>query len=169
MLVFASTHAVLLFGGLLAVLAAAIAFVDARNLIIPDTLNASLAAGGFAYQSWMVSGFAWKALAFAGIIAGLFFAIYLWFIHVRGVHGLGLGDVKMAGAASLWISPWNFSLFLLVTCTTALLFVFFQYMRGAKLSRRTKLPFGPFLGLGVFVTWLFENSGMPTFIPNGGI
>ncbi|MEX0347702.1 MAG: prepilin peptidase [Rhizobiaceae bacterium] len=158
-----------MFGGLLAILIAAIAFVDARNLIIPDTLSASLAAGGFAYQSWLASGIAWKALAFAGIVAGLFLAIYIWFIRVRGVHGLGLGDVKMAGAASLWFSPWNFSLFLLITCITALLFVFFQYLRGARLERRTKLPFGPFLGLGVFVTWFFENSGMPTFIPNGGI
>ncbi len=169
MLVFASTHAALLFGALLAVLVATIAFVDARKLIIPDALNASLAAGGFAYQSWLASGIAWKALAFAGIVVGLFFAIYMWFIHVRGVHGLGLGDVKMAGAASFWFSPWNLSLFLLVTCITALLFVFFQYLRGARLSRSTKLPFGPFLGLGVFVTWFFENSGMTTFIPNGGI
>ncbi len=166
---FTVSNATLIFGALLAILVAMITVFDLRHLIIPDSLNISLAIGGFAYQSWLIAAIAWRQVIFAIVVAALFMAVYLWFIRIRGKHGLGLGDVKMAGAASLWFSPWNLSLFLLVTCVTAMIFVFFGYLRGASFNRSTKVPFGPFLGLGVFVTWLLENTGMPTFIPSGGI
>lgn len=161
--------AILFFGILLTVLVAAIAVVDLRQLIIPDSLNLGLAVAGLLFQVWTEPVLPLGALLFAVLAFLVFLGLQQWFVRVRGVHGLGLGDVKMAGASALWISPWNAALYLLVTCVSALLFVFFIFLRGAKLEMRMKVPFGPFLGLGLLVTWLLENTGLPTFIPNGGI
>lgn len=161
--------AILSFGFLLAVLVVAIAVVDLRQLIIPDSLNLTLAAAGLGFQFWIEPALPLDALLFAALVFVVFLGLQQWFVRVRGVQGLGLGDVKMASASAFWISPWNAALYLLVTCVTALLFVFFASLRGAKLEMKMKVPFGPFLGLGLFVTWLLENTGMPTFIPNGGI
>lgn len=164
-----SSPAVLAFGIMLAGLAAAIAFFDLRHLIIPDSLNLALAAGGLAFQYWKTAQVPVVAVGFAVIVALLFLGLRQGFLRLRGRAGLGLGDVKMAGASALWFSPWNLALYLLATCVSALAFVTFRHLLGSRFSLETKVPFGPFLGLGVFVTWACENSGLPTFIPEGGI
>ncbi len=159
---------VLVFGAVLLALVVAIAVIDIRRLIIPDGLNLGLAATGFGYQFWTLGRVPLLALVFSLLLLSLFWTIRRWFEMTRGQSGLGLGDVKMAGASALWINPWNLALFMLLTCSAALLFVFFSFLRGGTIDLKTKVPFGPFLGLGVFVTWMLENSGMPTFIPDGG-
>jgi leader peptidase (prepilin peptidase)/N-methyltransferase len=73
----------------------------------------------------------------------------------------------MAGASAFWISPWNLTLYLLFSCTGALLFVLYLYLRGGRIDLKMKVPFGPFLGLGLLVTWVLENSGFPTLVPDG--
>ncbi len=160
---------VIFFGAVLAVLVAAIAIIDFRSLIIPDALNAGLAVSGLAFQFWTGTGSIVIPLAFAIAVFLLFLALRRWFKARRQITALGLGDAKMAGASALWISPWNLPLYLLFTCVTALLFVLFSHLKSGNFDTKTKVPFGPFLGLGIFVTWVLENSGIPTFIPNGGL
>jgi len=146
----------------------AIAVVDFRTLIIPDTLNAVLAALGLGWAWIAAAGPPLAQIAFA---AGLF--VFFWlmragFLAVRKVAGLGLGDVKMAGACALWFSPWNLPLFLFLTAISALLYVALRASVTGRLDRSARVPFGPFLGFGLFATWLIERSDIPTFIPDRG-
>lgn len=159
---------ILVFGAVLLALVTAIAIIDLQRLMIPDELNLGLAATGFGYQFWTTERFPVVAVMFSLVVLVLFWGLRRWFEITRGQTGLGLGDVKMAGASALWISPWNFALFLLATCFCAMMFVFLSYLRGDQVGMKTKVPFGPFLGLGIFVTWIFEIKGLPTFIPDGG-
>lgn len=156
------------FGAALVVLLAAIAVVDLRRLIIPDALTAALAALGLAW-AWLQLGAApWLQIGFAVLLLGLFWLMRAAYLHLRKVVALGLGDVKMAGAAALWFSPWNLPLFLFLTAISALLYVAIHASVTGALDRRARVPFGPFLGLGLLATWLIERSDLATFIPDRG-
>ncbi|MCO5159978.1 MAG: A24 family peptidase [Mesorhizobium sp.] len=152
---------------LLAVLAA-ITVVDFRRLTIPDGLNAILAALGLGWAWLDAAGPPLAQIVFAAGLFTLFWLMRTVFFAVRKMAGLGLGDVKMAGAAALWFSPWNLPLFLFLTAISALLYVASRASVTGRLDTSARVPFGPFLGFGLFATWLIERSDMPTFIPDRG-
>lgn len=157
----------ILAGAVLALLLAAIAREDLRSRRIPDPLTLALALSG-ALAALLSEGRLPLDRAAAGLAAAaLLWAVGAGFRRVRGVTGLGLGDVKMAGAAAFWISPWNLPLFLAAACLAALLAVGGAILAGRPPGRRTRIPFGPFLGLGLLLVWSLETAGAPTLAPTG--
>lgn len=157
----------LAFGAAMLVVLSGIAVVDFRTLTIPDTLNALLAALGFSWAWLATGGLPLHAAAFAICMAAGFWLVRLAFRLARGVTGLGLGDVKLAGAAAFWFSPWNTPAFLFFSAFSALLFIAAQASVTGRLDRSARVPFGPFIGFGLLATWLLERSGLPSFIPQG--
>ena len=157
------------FGLVLACLLLAIAAVDFRRGIIPDTLNLLLAGLGVAWQAQAPSGAIPAGLAGAGVAFAALFGLRQAFHWVRGIHGLGLGDVKMAAAGAIWISPWNLPLLLMAACLAALAAIGAMRLCGQPASRETAIPFGPFIGAGLMLTWLLEASDFPTLLPDGGL
>jgi leader peptidase (prepilin peptidase) / N-methyltransferase len=156
------------FGVALLALVAAIAAVDWRRQIIPDELNLLLALFGLAYR-W-VDGNGFPA---AALLSGIAASCALWafsvgFQRIRGIVGLGLGDVKMAGAAAIWISPWNLPILLFSACLSALAVAALTALAGTRIGRVTRLPFGPFIGLGLVITWAIERTNLPSLAPNVG-
>lgn len=156
------------FGAALVLVLLAIAVVDFRSLMIPDALNGLLAVLGFGW-AWRAAGAfpVWQIVFAAGLLA-LFWLMRAGFLSLRKVAGLGLGDVKMAGACALWFSPWNLPIFLFLTAISALLYVALTASVSGRLDRNARVPFGPFLGVGLFATWVAEQSGIATFIPDRG-
>ncbi|SFH20443.1 leader peptidase (prepilin peptidase) / N-methyltransferase [Palleronia marisminoris] len=151
---------------LLAILVA-ITVADIRHRRIPDLLNLLLGVAGMATRI-VAEG----RVPFASVVAGLVAAGLLWavaatFRHLRGMVGLGMGDVKMIGVAAIWISPWNLPLLLAIACLTALLGVAVAALSGQGPNKHTRIPFGPFLGLGLMLTWGLEVSGGPTLELSG--
>jgi len=94
-------------GASLAVLMIAIAFVDARRFIIPDELTAAAMALGFLHAALQASGSIVEALANAAlrgaILAFAFLTLRILYRRLRGRDGIGLGDVKLAGVAGVWV------------------------------------------------------------------
>lgn len=90
-------------------LLAAAAFCDARWRIVPNALNAALALGGVAWAlaTSGLSGAAGATLAALAVFAGgaALFAL--------GV--MGGGDVKLAAALTLWLTPGQVAPFLVAT------------------------------------------------------
>ena len=154
------------FGAALLALVAAIAAFDIAWRIIPDALNLGLAVVGLGFQASVAGAFPVVPLAWAGVVLGLFWGFRAGFHRWRGVVGLGLGDVKLAGAAAIWIEPWNLPLLVLAACLLALGFVGLAAAAGRPPDRRTRIPFGPFLGAGLVLTWALERSGLPTLAPS---
>ena len=119
---------------------------------IPDALNVILLAGGIGFGVFgPVNSLAAQAVSALALAAALW-AIRYGHSRMSGVIGLGLGDVKMAGAGALWISPLSVPLFLFVSSASGLLFIL---LRGAGTGRE-KLPFAPFLSLGLLSCWIAE-------------
>jgi leader peptidase (prepilin peptidase)/N-methyltransferase len=146
----------------------AIALVDFRDMIIPDWLNLSLAGLGLTHRVVTQGTFPATAIVFAALVFLGFWLARLGYRRLRGVAGLGLGDVKMAGGSALWFSPWNLPLFLFAASVSALIYVIVLRMVKGPRAYEARIPFGPFIGVGLLVTWAMERSMLPTFIPDRG-
>lgn len=149
---------IVLFGLLLVILLCAITIVDARVQRIPNTLNLGLALGGLGFQMRASGDFPLQQIAFGLGVGLMFFTVRYVHHRISGVIGLGLGDVKMAAAGALWFSPLLFPLFLFTASLTALVYALIAQMGSApSASWRRRVPFGPFLALGIAVAFCLET------------
>lgn len=158
--------AILIVAGLvLAAILAAITVVDFRRQVIPDPLNMALAVSGLGFQLVVQRDDAAMQLLIAALALAIFWALRRGHFLVTGRIGLGLGDVKMLGAAALWINPLLLPVLLFIASTAALLFVGGQVVAAGPAAARMRVPFGPFIALGLDCSWMLEQ-----FIgPNLGI
>ncbi|TCD16668.1 prepilin peptidase [Oricola cellulosilytica] len=135
---------------------AVIVVVDLRELRIPDLANLALLAGGLVF--WWIRDVHSVPLQLAAAAGGftLFWIVRALHLRLSSRVGLGLGDVKMAGASAAWFHPSLFPVFLLVSSATALCAILILASARRKTIRSYRLPFGPFLAIGLFITWMIE-------------
>lgn len=169
------------FGGL----AAWIVVSDLRRFEIPDEANVLLLLGGLVWcaltlaaqpaQLLMVDVLTsdaplWFAHA-AGVLDGLargvvaagsLLAVRILYRHLRGIDGLGLGDVKLAGAAAPWLVWSDLPAALLVAVLAALAATIAASVIGRRgLDRAAWIPLGAFLAPAAYVVWLLRLAGVP--------
>lgn len=129
------------------------AFIDLRARIIPNGLNLALLLVGLGVLAARDPGAAplalARALAEAAIAYGLLWGFRAAYARMRGRTGLGLGDVKFIAAAMPWIGLAQLPLMVLIASTSALLTVVALHLSGHRIEGRTRLPFAPFLALGL--------------------
>lgn len=149
-----------IFGAGLFALAVAIAFIDARSLLIPDWLNVAVLLLGGA-RIWIQAEPAFRAAALADglaravVLGGVFYLVRLAYRRWRGGEGLGLGDVKLAAAGGPWLA-WTM---LPAAIEIAALSALAVYYVGPRLTGRParwneRLPFGAFLAPAIWAAWL---------------
>ena len=150
-----------LLGAALALTMLAIAVIDWRMLTIPDGLNALAVALGLAGAVLGLERWAeWPGAILAALIRGaammgLFLAFRLGYRRLRGREGMGLGDVKLAGVAGIWLDWPSLPLTVEIAALSALGFVSFQLVRSRRaLDPLTKLPFGTFFAPAIWMGWL---------------
>jgi leader peptidase (prepilin peptidase) / N-methyltransferase len=141
------------FGCLLIATVLKMAVIDCREMILPNRLNAILAAGGVGQAVFVGGPDLTDALLGALLGFVVLSMIAALFRYVRGIDGLGFGDQKFAAAAGLWIGWEQITSMLLIASCSALIFVIVRSAKGRKLDIAARLPFGPFLGLGTLVCW----------------
>jgi leader peptidase (prepilin peptidase)/N-methyltransferase len=149
-------------GAALAMIMMAIAAVDARHFIIPNELVLAgiltgLVAAAMEMPGEIATGVG--AATLRGLLVGTlllgFRAIYR---RVRGRQGLGLGDVKLAAVAGVWLSWTAIALAIDFAALTALAAVLAAAFWGRKLSANTRIPFGLFFAPAIWVGWLLDKS-----------
>jgi leader peptidase (prepilin peptidase)/N-methyltransferase len=134
-----------LFGGLLAL-------IDIRHGIIPDWLNLSIAGLGLAkvvIAGGSVAGI--EAVCEGAAIGLIFWLLRRLYFGLRKIQGLGLGDVKFLAAAGIWIGVAGLPILLLIAALTALAAAGTMQLAGRDMTRRTSVPFGPFLAIGLLL------------------
>jgi len=150
-----------LLGAALGLLMLAIALVDARRFIIPNELTIAALVLAVLHALSNEPQPIWGALIFAalrGLALGLiFFAVretYRWW---RGRDGLGLGDVKLAAVAGVWLQWPTIPIAIEIAALAALAFCGGQYLVGGRTVRATsRIPFGLFLAPAIWLAWLIE-------------
>jgi len=150
-------------GAGLAVLMVAIAAVDARRFIIPNELTAAALVLGLVYAaigetgSW-AQAVAWSALR--GIVPALaFLAVRALYGRLRGREGIGLGDVKLAGVAGVWLDWPVIPVAIEIAAVAALgVYLIRHLCVGRAVGPATRLPFGLFLAPAIWIGWLLETT-----------
>ncbi len=145
-------------GAALGATAAAIVRADCRDFRIPDLAN--LAAGLLALASAAASEDAGAALGHALARGAAMFTAFFVFRALyrlwRGREGLGLGDVKLAGVAGLWLDSNALPLCIETACAAALAtLVLRRLLTGVAIDPHGRLPFGAFLAPAIWATWLW--------------
>lgn len=145
-----------LFTALLTAILLAISYVDFREMRIPDGLSLALLVAGAVF--WLAADF--KALPgqllFSATVAALFWLVRQAHYQLSGRIGLGLGDVKMAGAGAVWIAPALFPLFLFAASFSGLAFALLRPLIFPGTVQMERVPFAPFLSLGLLLAWATE-------------
>ncbi|MFG1347095.1 A24 family peptidase [Xanthobacter autotrophicus DSM 431] len=147
----------------LAVATVAIATIDARRFLIPDGLNALGVGLGLAHAAALaLPGEAVPAVALAGlrgvVTALAFLALRSAYFRLRGREGLGLGDVKLAAVAGVWLDWTTLPLAIDLAALAALAAIGIRQVATGRTMRATgRLPFGLFLAPAIFIGWLGER------------
>ena len=145
-------------GAGLALLMAAIAVIDARHFIIPNELNAAALALALINAAALAPAALAESLAEA-LLRGaaaflLFFALRVAYRRLRGREGMGLGDVKLAFVAGVWLGWTLIPLAIEIAAGVALLaYLTWRALAKRPLEPAVLLPFGLFFAPAIWLAW----------------
>ncbi|HEX4506724.1 MAG TPA: A24 family peptidase [Alphaproteobacteria bacterium] len=136
----------------------ALAWIDARHMILPDVLTLPLVLAGLVFAWFLDPPFI--ADHAIGAMAGwlLFWTISHVYRRLRGRDGLGEGDAKLMAAAGAWLSWMGLGPVMLVGAVTGLAVALTMRLRGRDISGATAIPFGPPLAFAIWVVWIYAPS-----------
>ena len=156
----------------------ALAFIDADHRILPDSITLNglwlgllislfllipgpliarvLQSAGFANPSSRLVSFV-ASMVGAILGGGLLWAVREAYFRLRGVEGMGFGDVKMMAMVGAFLGG---PLTLLTIMTGSVLgsAIGLVMMRFAGKDREYELPFGTFLSFGAILAVLYGNE-----------
>jgi len=141
----------LVFGGLLIVLS----FIDLESFVLPDIMVLPGAAASFVCSGLVLHPGWLESFLGAVLGAGAFLLLQKGYKLLKGVEGLGSGDIKLMlllGALVGWrLLP--LMVFLSAICGLAVSLIYISSPKGRGMQ--TAIPFGPFLSLGAMLTILW--------------
>ncbi|PZO07587.1 MAG: prepilin peptidase [Alphaproteobacteria bacterium] len=137
-----------------------IAVVDAEHFWLPDILTLPLLATGLTAAAILPTG----SLLHSVIGAAVGF-LSLWLLatayrRLRQRDGLGGGDPTLLAAGGAWVGWIGLPSVLLWASAAALSLVAARLVTGRSVSGQDRLPFGPFLAIGIWMTWLIGPLGL---------
>jgi leader peptidase (prepilin peptidase)/N-methyltransferase len=149
-------------GGALGLSMLGVAAADARRYIVPDVLSGGAFVLGLvrAVAADPDTGFAAAQMAVsrAAFAAGLFLLVRIAYRRFRGRDGLGLGDVKLAGAAGAWLSLTMLPIAIEIAAITALAAYVFRQRKRARMVRAVgRIPFGAFFAPAIWLGWVMDT------------
>lgn len=137
-----------------------IAVIDAEHFRLPDRLTLPLlATGGLAAilldHTTPLDAVLGAAIGFAGL-----WLLAFAYRHLRGREGLGDGDPVLLAAGGAWVGWVGLPSILLWASAAGLSFVAARFLVGRPMSATDRLPFGPCLAAGIWLTWMLGPLGL---------
>ena len=160
--VFVVPPAAALATGVLALLMALITLTDLRHYIIPNIFSYPAVPAGilanivvFHPDDWMAG--LNESLIGAVLGAGTFYLLRAAWFRMRGIEGLGLGDVKLAAVAGAWLGPALLAPACLASALAGLLAAFgMMLIPGRRVSLNDQIPFGSFIAPVILLCWVWR-------------
>jgi leader peptidase (prepilin peptidase)/N-methyltransferase len=155
-------------GAGLALAMLAIAAIDARRFIIPDPLNATGLALGLLHAAAVGEGGVVSALGAAalrgGALALMFLALRALYLRLRGRQGIGLGDVKLAAVAGVWLGWIAMPIAIEIAALSALaIYATRHFILRRPVHAGTRLPFGLFFAPAIWLGWLLQATVLQSY------
>lgn len=139
----------------LAVVLIVASLIDLDRLILPDALTLPLIAVGAPVTLWVGHhSLSWWAASAAAGYAVIWCLDWLYF-SLRNRHGIGMGDAKLLAASGAWLGMASLPTVLLWATGSALTASLVASAFGREFKLDLKLPFGPAIALGFWMTWLY--------------
>jgi leader peptidase (prepilin peptidase)/N-methyltransferase len=137
-----------------------LAVVDGENFWLPDVLTWPLVVTGLLAAWWLEPDSLMARVI--GAAAGF---VLLWglgwlYRRLRGREGLGGGDPFLMAGAGAWVGWMGLASVMLWAGVTGLSLVIARRMTGKAVSGQDALPFGVFLAIGIWLTWLYGPLGL---------
>lgn len=120
--------------------------IDLEVRLIPDVIVLPAAAFGLVAMILMDLSHWWEYVAAAFGAAAFFFVVALLYERIRGVSGMGMGDVKLALCMGAYLGPAVIPALFIGFVLGAVFGV--AVMAKRKGTMKSALPFGPFLAAG---------------------
>ena len=144
----------------------AMAFEDVRSMRVPNVWNTGAAFAGFivvAAEAWWSDAGVLEALGWAALSAilcgGILLLLRELFFRLRGVEGLGFGDVKLAATGGVWLGWEIFPVAVSVAALGAILWVAAAALLSRGWPRERKIPFAAFLAPAIWIAWVYARAG----------
>lgn len=141
------------FAGLVALLVSvlvAVTFIDLKYQIIPDGLVLTIFAAGI--PAAFLSGLSpWEH-----VIGFFAVSVLLLIIAFLSNGGMGGGDIKLMAAAGLFLG-WKLIVLSLMIASIVGAIISVGLLVLKKADRKSMVPFGPFLSIGIIISALYGN------------
>jgi prepilin signal peptidase PulO-like enzyme (type II secretory pathway) len=129
---------------------------DTKWFLLPDKASLALALVGVAIVGIVsAQGDTWgvilNAVGAVGVLAGLYGLLYA----VSRGQWVGFGDVKLGVGLGLLVLDWRLALLALFLANLIGCLIVIPLMLVKKLTRTSRVPFGPMLIAGTVLAWLF--------------
>ena len=92
---------------------------------------------------------------------GIFFVFRAGYRELRRREGMGLGDVKLAAVAGVWLAWTDLPIAVDIAAVSALASALLGRASGKKWSATEKLPFGLFFAPAIWICWLLALVARP--------
>jgi leader peptidase (prepilin peptidase)/N-methyltransferase len=132
-----------------------LAAIDLRHYFLPDLLTLPLVPAGLAV-AYAIDPTKLADHAIGAAAGFLGFALIAWlYQRLRGREGLGLGDAKLLAAGGAWLGWPALPSVVALAAVIALALALAGALAGGKLGATTRIAFGPYLALAIWVVWLY--------------
>jgi leader peptidase (prepilin peptidase)/N-methyltransferase len=137
-----------------------IAVVDAEHFWLPDALTLPLLVTGLAGAAWTARGLPVDAVIGAAVGFGGLWLIARLYRLARMREGLGGGDPFLLAAGGAWVGWIGLPSVLIWAAAAGLSVALALRAGGRRVDGETRLPFGVFLAIGLWATWLIGPLGL---------
>ena len=145
----------------------ALSVVDLRVRLLPNEMVLGFAALGVIFHlSNAMALLSVTEMALGGFIGfGSLYLLRAIANHFYGMDALGLGDVKLMGAAGLWLGPDGVMLALMLGAMAGLLHGGACAVHGKIPLARLQIPAGPGFAVGIVIAagWQFREFFLNTW------
>ncbi len=141
----------------------ALAAIDMDTQLLPDNITLFGLWLGLLFSLLFV--FVSPQQAILGGIAGY---LFLWLIYwafkiLTGKDGMGYGDFKLFAMAGAWMGWSALPLVIFIASLTGAIWGICSMLLGLS-TRENPMPFGPFLALGAWLTFIFGDQIMVLYL-----
>ncbi len=137
-----------------------IAVIDAEHFRLPDQLTLPLLATGILAAVVLDHTVPLDAVIGAAVGFGGLWVLALAYRRLRGRDGLGDGDPILLAAGGAWVGWIALPSVLLWASAAGLSFVAARLLTGKPVSATDRMPFGPCLAAGIWLSWMLGPLGL---------
>jgi len=153
-------------------LLATLSWIDLKEGILPNELVLGFLSLGVVFHTTTIFHYiSMTEMALGGAIGyGLFFTIYWLASRFYHEDALGLGDVKLIGAAGIWLGPYFILPALTIGALAGILHGLIVVLRTRLISKvninlnQLSLPAGPGFAIGIIATAVYMFRDLPEVI-----